>query len=222
MPIRVFLVDDQEVVRAGTRVFVEAAEGLTVVGEAATVAETLDRIPAVRPDVAVLDVRLPDGDGVELCREIRSRWPAVACLMLTTFDDDQALFAAIMAGAAGYVLKGIRGPALAEAIGQVGSGASLLDPTSTKLVLDRLRSGPVRDERMTSLSKQERRVLELITDGRTNRQIAEVMFLSDKTVKNYVTSVMAKLGVERRTEAAVYATRAADKQTPTRQPGRAD
>jgi two-component system response regulator DevR len=212
MPIRVFLVDDQEVVRAGTRVFVEAAEGLVVVGEAATVAEALDRLPAALPDVAVLDVRLPDGDGVELCREIRSAWPEVACIMLTTFDDDQALFSAIMAGASGYVLKGIRGRALAEAIRQVGSGGSLLDPASTRLVLERLRSGPVQDGRLQSLSKQERRVLELIAEGRTNRQIAEAMFLSEKTIKNYVSSVMSKLGVERRTEAAVYAARAADKE----------
>jgi two-component system response regulator DevR len=209
MPIRVFLVDDQEVVRAGTRVFVEAAEGLTVVGEAASVAEALDRLPAALPDVAVLDVRLPDGDGVELCREIRSTWPEVACIMLTTFDDDQALFSAIMAGASGYVLKGIRGRALAEAIRQVGSGGSLLDPASTRLVLERLRSGPAQDDRLGSLSKQERRVLELIAEGRTNRQIAEAMFLSEKTIKNYVSSVMSKLGVERRTEAAVYVTRAA-------------
>jgi DNA-binding NarL/FixJ family response regulator len=212
MPIRVFLVDDQEVVRAGTRVFVDAAEGLTVVGEAASVAEALDRLPAARPDVAVLDVRLPDGDGVELCREIRSAWPEVACIMLTTFDDDQALFSSIMAGASGYVLKGIRGRALAEAIRQVGSGGSLLDPASTRLVLERLRSGPAQDDRLQSLSKQERRVLELIAEGRTNRQIAEAMFLSEKTIKNYVSSVMSKLGVERRTEAAVYATRAADRQ----------
>jgi DNA-binding NarL/FixJ family response regulator len=218
MPIRVFLVDDQEVVRAGTRVFVEAAEGLTVVGEAGSVAEALDRLPGALPDVAVLDVRLPDGDGVELCREIRSAWPEVACIMLTTFDDDQALFSAIMAGASGYVLKGIRGRELAEAIRQVGSGGSLLDPASTRLVLERLRSGPAQDVRLQSLSKQERRVLDLVAEGCTNRQIAEAMFLSDKTIKNYVSSVMSKLGVERRTEAAVYAMRAAEKERSAGQP----
>ena len=208
--LRVFLLDDQEVVRAGTRVLVEADGDIEVVGEAASVAEALRRLPGARPDVAVLDVRLPDGDGVEVCREIRSRWPVVACLMLTSFEDDEALFAAIMAGAAGYVLKQIRGRALADAIRQVGSGASLLDPASTRRVLDRLRAGPVQDARLGSLSKQERRVLELIAEGKTNRQIGSEMYLAEKTIKNYVSSLLAKLGMDRRTEAAVYATRLAD------------
>ncbi len=206
--IRVFLVDDQEVVRAGTQLFIDAADDLEVVGEAASVAEALIRIPLAMPDVAVLDVRLPDGDGVELCREIRSSWPEITCLMLTTYDDDEALFAAIMAGAAGYVLKGIPGRQLAEAIRKVGAGESLLDPLSTKAVLERLRSGEQTDDRLGSLSQQERRVLDLIADGLTNRQIAAAMSLSDKTIKNYVTSLMAKLGVRSRTEAAVYITRA--------------
>lgn len=210
MALRVFLLDDQEVVRAGTRVFVEADGDIEVVGEAASVAEALRRIPAARPDVAVLDVRLPDGDGIELCREIRSRWPGVACLMLTSFDDDEALFAAIMAGAAGYMLKQVRGQALAEAIRQVGAGRSLLDPRSTKQVLERLRAGPAQDARLSSLSKQERRVLELIAEGKTNRQIGGEMFLAEKTVKNYVSSLLAKLGMDRRTEAAVYATKLAE------------
>ena len=207
MTVRVFLLDDQEVVRAGTRVFVEADGDLAVVGEASTVAEALALLPGAKPDVAVLDVRLPDGDGIEVCREIRSRWPHVSCIMLTSFDDDEALFAAIIAGAAGYVLKQIRGRALADAIRQVGAGGSLLDPASTKQVLERLRNGPAQDKKLESLSKQERRVLDLVAEGLTNRQVAEQMFLSEKTIKNYVSSLLRKLGLERRTEAAVFAER---------------
>lgn len=178
-----------------------------MVGEASTVAEALALLPGAKPDVAVLDVRLPDGDGIEVCREIRSRWPHVSCIMLTSFDDDEALFAAIIAGAAGYVLKQIRGRALADAIRQVGAGGSLLDPASTKQVLERLRNGPAQDKKLESLSKQERRVLDLVAEGLTNRQVAEQMFLSEKTIKNYVSSLLRKLGLERRTEAAVFAER---------------
>jgi two-component system, NarL family, response regulator DevR len=202
---RVFLLDDHEVVRDGLRALIEAEDGLTVVGEAGTAAEALARIPATCPEVAVLDVRLPDGNGVEVCREIRSRWPDVACLMLTSFADDEALFASIMAGAAGYVLKQVRGTDLVDAIRTVGSGESLLDPALTERVLDHLRNGPQRDERMATLSHQERRILGLLAEGKTNRQIAHEMFLAEKTVKNYVSNLLGKLGMSRRTEAAVYA-----------------
>lgn len=210
MPLRVFLLDDHEVVRDGLRALVEAEDDLVVAGESATAAGALARIPTAKPDVAVLDVRLPDGDGVEVCREIRSRWPGIACLMLTSFADDEALFASIMAGAAGYVLKQVRGNDLVNAIRAVGAGESLLDPVLTERVLDRIRSGPERDERMASLSPQERRILDLLAQGKTNRQIGAEMFLAEKTVKNYVSNLLAKLGMSRRTEAAVYAaTRAA-------------
>jgi DNA-binding NarL/FixJ family response regulator len=189
--IRVFLLEDQEVVREGTRVFIEAEDDLEVVGEAATIEEALLRIPATRPDVALLDVRFPDGDGVEACREIRSRWP-VECIMFTSFADEDALFAAIMAGA----------------VRRVGSGQSLLDPVSTGKVLERLRgAGTQVDNRVKDLTGQEQRILELVAEGITNKQISERMYLSEKTVKNYVSRVLSKLGFERRTEAAVYATR---------------
>ena len=207
MPVRVFLLDDQEVVRVGIRLFIEADGDLKVVGEASTVAEAIARIPLSQPNVAVLDVKLPDGSGVEVCREVRSRWPEVECIMLTSYSDDQTLFAAIMAGAAGYVLKDIKGRELADAIRRVAEGESLLDPVSTKRLLDRIRGGTPRDERLESLSKQERRVLELIAEGKTNRQIGEEMYLSEKTIKNYVSNLLGKLGLDRRTEAAVYATR---------------
>jgi DNA-binding NarL/FixJ family response regulator len=205
--IRVFLLEDQEVVREGTRVFIEAEDDLEVVGEAATIEEALLRIPATRPDVALLDVRFPDGDGVEACREIRSRWP-VECIMFTSFADEDALFAAIMAGAAGYLRKEIRGREVADAVRRVGSGQSLLDPVSTGKVLERLRGGGTQvDNRVKDLTGQEQRILELVAEGMTNKQIGERMYLSEKTVKNYVSRVLSKLGFERRTEAAVYATR---------------
>ena len=212
MAIRVFLLDDHEVVRAGVRGLIELEDDMEVVGEASTAAEALARIPSTRPDVAVLDVRLPDGDGISVCRDIRSRMPQLACLILTSFADDEALLAAIMAGAAGYVLKQIRGNDLVGAIRRVAGGASLLDPASTARLLERLRAGPQQDERMSRLTTQERRVLELVAEGRTNRQIGETLFLAEKTVKNYVSNVLAKLGMHTRTEAAVFATRLGAKQ----------
>ncbi len=207
MTITVFLLDDHELVRLGLRTLLESEPDVTVVGEASTAAEALSRIPAVRPDVAVLDVRLPDGNGVEVCREIRSRVPSTACLMLTSFADDEALFDAIMAGAAGYVLKQIRGGDLLEGIRTVASGGSLLDPSATARVLDRLRAGPPVDRKLGSLTEQERRVLSLIGQGLTNRQIGGQLFLAEKTVKNYVSSLLAKLGMQRRTQAAAYVAR---------------
>ncbi len=207
MTIRVFLLDDHEVVRTGLRGLIEAEDDLEVVGEASTAAEAISRIPPTRPDVAVLDVRLPDGDGIEVCREVRSRMPELRCLMLTSFSDDEALFGAIVAGAAGYVLKQIRGNDLVGAIRRVGAGESLIDPTLTARVMQRWRAGPEQDERLARLTEQERRILDLITDGLTNRQIAETMFLAEKTVKNYVSNLLAKLGMARRSEAAAYAAR---------------
>jgi DNA-binding NarL/FixJ family response regulator len=205
--IRVFLLDDHEIVREGLRALLESQNDLEVVGEAGTAAEGLARIPPVRPDVAVLDVRLPDGDGVTVCREVRAGAPEIKCLMLTSFADDEALFDAIMAGASGYVLKQIKGTDIVNAIRRVAAGESLLDPDATKRVLDRIRNPPEEDERLASLTTQERRILGLITDGLTNRQIAEEMFLAEKTVKNYVSNLLAKLGMERRTQAAVFGAR---------------
>jgi DNA-binding NarL/FixJ family response regulator len=204
-PVRVFLLDDHEVVRRGVADLLNAELDIEVIGEAATAAEALARIPALKPDVAVLDVRLPDGNGVEVCREIRSSMPDVRCLMLTSFADDEALFDAIMAGAAGYVLKQIRGNDLVSAVRSVAAGESLLDPSATARVLDRLRHGQQRDPRLESLTDQERRILELIGEGLTNREIGARMFLAEKTVKNYVSNLLAKMGMERRTQVAVYA-----------------
>lgn len=204
-PIRVFLLDDHEVVRRGLRDLLDAAGGIEVVGEAGTADEALRRIPPTRPDVAILDVRLPDGDGVEVCREIRSTHPEVQCLILTSFSDDEALFQAIMAGAAGYLLKQVRGTDLVDAVRRVSGGQSLLDPAVTAQVLERLRTPPEADERLARLTEQERRILDLIAEGLTNRQIAQRIHLAEKTVKNYVSNLLAKLGMERRTQAAVYA-----------------
>lgn len=204
-PIRVFLLDDHEIVRRGVADLLSAEADIEIIGEAATAAEALARIPALKPDVAVLDVRLPDGNGVEVCREIRSSMPEVRCLMLTSFADDEALFDAIMAGAAGYVLKQIRGNDLVSAVRSVAAGESLLDPSATARVLDRLRHGEQRDPRLDSLTDQERRILELIGEGLTNREIGARMFLAEKTVKNYVSNLLAKMGMERRTQVAVYA-----------------
>ena len=209
MTIRVFLLDDHEVVRRGVRELLEVEDDLEVVGEASTAEEALARIPATNPDVAVVDMRLPDGNGVEVCREVRSNNPSVQCVVLTSFADDEALFDSIMAGAAGYLLKQIKGNDLVDAIRRVASGQSLLDPSVTERVLERLRNGPVQDERLARLTDQERRILDLIAEGLTNRQIGERMFLAEKTVKNYVSNLLAKLGMERRTEAAVFATRLA-------------
>jgi DNA-binding NarL/FixJ family response regulator len=207
---RIFLLDDHEVVRRGLRELLESEDDLTVVGEAGTAEEAYGRIPATSPNVAVLDVRLPDGDGVEVCREVRSKHPEIACLMLTSFADDEAVYAAIMAGASGYVLKQVRGTDLVDAIRRVGRGESLLDPAVTARVLERVRKGTDDDE-LSSLTGQERRILDLIAEGLTNRQIGEQMFLAEKTVKNYVSNLLAKLGMSRRTEAAVYAARLAER-----------
>jgi two-component system response regulator DevR len=205
--IRVFLLDDHEVVRRGLADLLGLEPDMEVVGEAATHEEAMHRIPAARPNVAVLDVRLPDGSGVEVCRDIRAEMPEVHCLMLTSHADDEALFDAIMAGASGYVLKEIRGNDLVEAIRQVAQGNSLLDPQATQRVLERLRQGNAEDERLAGLSDQEKRILELIGEGLTNRQIGDQMHLAEKTVKNYVSSLLAKLGMERRTQAAALAAR---------------
>jgi DNA-binding NarL/FixJ family response regulator len=204
-PIRVFLLDDHEVVRRGLKDLLEADGDIEVVGESGLAQEAIRRIPALRPDVAVLDGRLPDGSGIDVCRDIRSGNPEIAALILTSYDDDEALFAAIMAGAAGYVLKQIRGNDLVDAVRRVAAGQSLLDPAVTTQVLERLRQGPQQDPALDPLTDQERRILELIGEGLTNRQIGERMFLAEKTVKNYVSSLLSKLGLERRTQAAVFA-----------------
>jgi DNA-binding NarL/FixJ family response regulator len=208
--VKVFLLDDHELVRRGLRELLEPEPDLEIVGEASTAAEALRRIPALRPDVAVLDARLGDGSGIDVCREVRSAMPQMAVLILTSFADDDALFAAIMAGAAGYVLKDVHGDDLVSAIRRVAAGDSLLDPAVTAKVLERIRHGAPQDKALATLSEQERRVLELIGQGLTNRQIAEQMFLSEKTVKNYVSSVFVKLGLQRRTQAAIYASRLKD------------
>jgi DNA-binding NarL/FixJ family response regulator len=205
--IGVFLLDDHEIVRRGVRELLETQPDITVVGEAGTAASALARIPALRPDVAVLDVRLPDGDGVSVCREIRSSMPEVACLMLTSFGDDEALFDAIMAGAAGYVLKQIRGTDLVGAVRTVAAGESMLDPEAASRVMQRMRDQAQRADPLSELTPQERRILELIGEGLTNRQIGGRMYLAEKTVKNYVSGLFAKLGMERRTQAAAYAAR---------------
>jgi len=205
--IRVFLLDDHEVVRRGLKDLLESEGDIEVVGESGLAEEARRRILALRPDVAVLDGRLHDGSGVDVCRDIRSRNPEIAALILTSYDDDEALFAAIMAGAAGYVLKQIRGHDLLNAVRRVAAGQSLLDPEVTAKVLERLREGPPQDKALAPLNHQELKILELISEGLTNRQIGERMFLAEKTVKNYVSSMLSKLGMERRTQAAVFATR---------------
>jgi len=208
--VRVFLVDDHEVVRRGVRDLIATEEGLIVVGEAGTAEDALALVPATKPDVVVLDVRLPDGDGVELCRELRSGNEGLASLMLTSFDDDEALLNAVMAGATGYVLKQIRGTELIDAIRRVAAGESLISPSVTRCAFERLRAGPVpssQDSDMPRLTIQEGRILDLIAEGCTNRQIAAKMYLAEKTVKNYVSNLLRKLGMQGRTEAAVYATR---------------
>jgi two-component system response regulator DevR len=211
--IGVFLLDDHEVVRTGLRALLEACEDIEVVGEADTVAEALISIPAAQPNVAILDVRLPDGSGVEVCREVRSNSPDIACVMLTSYADDEALIASIMAGAAGYVLKQVGSLDLLDTIRRAGAGESLLDPALTDRVLERLREGPKTDPRLASLTPQERKILDLIAEGYTNRQIAENMFLAEKTVKNYVSNLLAKLGMERRTQAATFAARLNERST---------
>ena len=213
MTVRVFLLDDHEIVRRGVRELLEVEEDFEVVGEAGTAEDALARIAASVPDVAIIDMRLPDGNGVEVCREVRSRNPEIQCVVLTSFADDEALFDSIMAGAAGYLLKQIKGNDLVDAVRRVAAGQSLLDPNVTARVLERLRTGPVQDERLARLTDQERKILYLIAEGLTNRQIGERMFLAEKTVKNYVSNLLAKLGMERRTEAAVFATRLAKPNT---------
>ena len=210
MTVRVFLLDDHEIVRRGLRELLEAEDDVEVVGEAGTAEEALARIPATRPGVAVLDVRLPDGSGIEVCREIRSRHPEISCLMLTSFADDEALFSAIMAGASGFVLKQVRGAELVEGVKRVAQGESLLDPATTARVLERIRARPEDDE-LAGLTAQERVLLGHIAEGLTNRQIGEAMHLAEKTIKNYVSNLLAKLGMSRRTEAAVYAARIAER-----------
>lgn len=208
MSVRVFLLDDHEMVRAGLRHLLESSGQIEVVGEAGTAAAALSQIPALRPDVALLDGRLPDGSGVEVCRDLRSILPGMRAIILTSYDDDEALFSAIMAGAAGYVLKQVSGGDLVEAVVHVASGGSLLDPAVTCRVLERLREGaPSEPEELRRLTGQERRILDLVAEGLTNRQIGERLFLAEKTVKNYMSSVLAKLGLERRTQAAVYVSR---------------
>jgi DNA-binding NarL/FixJ family response regulator len=203
--IRVFLCDDHEVVRRGVKDMLEAEGDIEVIGEASTVSEAIARVPALRPQVAVLDVRLPDGSGITACRELRSALPELGCLMLTSFADDEAMLDAIMAGAQGFVLKQIRGSDLVGAVRTVANGGSLLDPTATARVMDRLRSHGQTQDKLAALSEQEHKVLELIGEGLTNRQIGERLFLAEKTVKNYVSNVLSKLGLERRTQAAVLA-----------------
>lgn len=208
--ISVFLVDDHEIVRCGVADLIDDEEDLVVVGQAGTVAEAMVRIPAAKPDIAVLDIRLPDGNGVELCRDLRALCPDLNCLMLTSFTDEQAMLEAIMAGAGGYVIKDIRGMELLSAIRTVGSGRSLLDNRAASALMDRLRAAGEASP-IAALTEQEQTLLELIGEGLTNRQISERMFLSEKTVKNYVSRLLAKLGVERRTQAAVLATKLAER-----------
>jgi len=204
--ITVFLVDDHEVVRRGVADLLEEAENLTVIGQASSVSQALARIPALRPDIAVLDVRLPDGNGVELCRELRSALPDLNCLMLTSYTDEQAMMDAILAGAGGYVIKDIKGMQLVDAVRQVGSGRSLLDNRAAAALMTKLRTSMDQPGPLSGLTAQERTLLDLIGEGLTNRQIAERMFLAEKTVKNYVSRLLAKLGMQRRTQAAVLVT----------------
>ena len=216
---RVFLLDDHEIVRRGIHELLGTEEDLEVVGEASTAAEALERIPLTRPDVAILDVRLPDGDGIEVCREIRSAMPDVACLMLTSFADDEALLGTVVAGASGYVLKQIQGTDLIGAVRRVARGETLLDVNSISRARERLRQGG-QDERIGRLHPQERRILDLIAEGKTNREIAGALYLAEKTVKNYVSNVLVKLGMKHRTEAAIYALRHADGRSAPRRTGR--
>ncbi|WP_321163504.1 MULTISPECIES: response regulator transcription factor [unclassified Nocardioides] len=206
-PIKVYLLDDHEIVRRGIRELLEAEGDIVVVGESGLAQEASRRIPALRPDVAILDGRLPDGSGIDVCREIRSRDASIAALILTSYDDDDALFSAIMAGAAGYVLKQVHGNDLVDTVRRVAAGQSMLDPGVTAQVLERLRNGPKKDPSLDQLTQQEQKILELIGEGMTNRQIAGAMFLAEKTVKNYVSSLLAKLSLQSRTQAAIFATK---------------
>jgi len=206
-PIKVYLLDDHEVVRRGLRDLLEQQADIQIVGESGSAQEALRRIPVLRPHVAVLDGRLPDGSGIDVCRDVRSADPSIRALILTSYDDDEALFAAIMAGASGYMLKQARSAELVDALRRVAAGQSLLDPAVTARVLERVRTGRRDDDALAALTEQERKILAHIAEGMTNRQIAEKLFLAEKTVKNYVSQVLSKLGMERRTQAAVYASR---------------
>jgi two-component system, NarL family, response regulator DevR len=207
MTLRVFLLDDHELVREGIRTLLESDEDIEVVGEAGTASEALTRIPLAKPDVAILDVRLEEGNGIEVCREVRSAVPEMACLILTSFADDEALYASVMAGAAGFVLKQIKARDLIEDVKKVANGESLMDPRAVARVVQRIANPPAGDPVLESLSPQERRVLDLIAEGQTNKQIAESMFLAEHTVKNYITGLLRKLKMASRTEAAIYATK---------------
>ena len=207
MPIRVFLLDDHELVREGIRLLLESDDDIEVVGEAATAAEAMDRIPLCKPDVAILDVRLEVGSGIEVCRDARSLMPELTCLMLTSFADDEALFASVMAGAAGYILKQVKARDLLDDVHRVAAGESLLDPKTVARVVERISNPPKTDPEFQALTPQERRILDLIAEGRTNRQIADSMFLAEHTVKNYITGLLRKLKMSSRTEAAIYATK---------------
>ena len=204
-PLRVFLLDDHEVVRRGLRDLLESEGDIVIVGESGSAVEATARIPALQPDVAVLDARLPDGSGIDVCRRVRSLDPRIKALILTSYDDDEALFAAILAGAAGYLLKQVGGNDLLDGVRSVAAGQSLIDPSLTAKVLERLRQGPAEHTELAALTEQEHRILVLIAEGLTNRQIGERIFLAEKTVKNYVSSILSKLGLERRTQAAVLA-----------------
>ena len=212
--LNVFLVDDHEVVRRGVADLLDEESDLTVIGQASSVAEALARVPALRPDIVVLDVRLPDGNGVELCRELRSRWPELNCLMLTSFTDEQAMMDAILAGAGGYVIKDIKGMELVSAVRTVGSGQSLLDNRAAAALMSRLRDSVRAPGTLAALTERERTLLDLIGEGLTNRQIAERMYLAEKTVKNYVSRLLSKLGLQRRTQIAVLATELRDQPRP--------
>lgn len=207
MAIRVFLLDDHELVREGIRSLLDADDEIEVVGEAATAAEALTRIPLARPDVAILDVRLEGGTGIEVCRDARSLMPDLICLMLTSYADDEALYASVMAGAAGYVLKQVKALDLIESVKRVAGGASLMDPRVVARVVERISNPPKGNPELKALSPQEARILDLIAEGQTNRQIAEAMFLAEHTVKNYITGLLKKLKMNSRTEAAIYATK---------------
>jgi two-component system, NarL family, response regulator DevR len=209
-PIRVHVVDDHEVVRRGLIDLLQQAGDIVVVGESGSAQEAIRRIPALKPDVAILDGRLPDGSGIDVCREVRSRYPEIKALILTSYDDENALFSAIMAGAAGYLLKQVGGNDLVETVRRVAAGESTLDPALTQQVFERIRVGPVEDPALAPLTPQEKRILGFIGAGMTNRQIAEEMFLAEKTIKNYVSAILAKLGLDRRTQAAVFAVKHLD------------
>lgn len=212
MAIRVFLLDDHEIVRRGVRGLLEVEPDIEVVGEAATADEARSRVPSTKPDVAILDVQLPDGSGVEVCRDLRSAMPDLACLMLTSFSDDEALLDAVVAGAAGYLLKQVRGSNIVDAVRRAAAGEHLLDAGLVQRAADRLRAGPKTDERLKFLTGRERDILDRIAEGKTNRQIADELFLAEKTVKNNVSNLLSKMGMARRTEVAVYAARLSDRE----------